>query len=59
MNNLKIYIIKKICDKLKTIEMKLLPEDDESIVNSNRSQSNDILCEILSKKSDKNITWEE
>ena len=48
MNNLKIYIVKKICDKIKSIDMKL--ED------SNR---NDILSDTLEKKSDSNVTWEE
>jgi len=52
MNNLKIYIVKKICDKIKIIDLKL-NED------SNKSQNNDIISETLTKKSDSNITWEE
>ena len=52
MNNLKIYIVKKICDRIKIIDNKVLEE-------TNKQQINDILSEVLSKKSDKNITWEE
>jgi len=52
MNNLKIYIVKKICDKIKTIDLKLYEEQNKSKVHS-------IISEVLSKKSDSNITWEE
>jgi hypothetical protein len=44
MNNLKIYITKKICDKIKSIDMNI--------------RKDDILTDTLEKKSDSNITWE-
>lgn len=52
MNNLKIYIVKKICDKIKIIDLKLYEEN-------NKIQFNSIISEVLKKKSDSNITWEE
>lgn len=48
MNNLKIYISKKICDKIKQIDTG----------NKDKNKS-DILMDTLEKKSDSNITWEE
>ena len=48
MNNLKIYISKKICDKIKLIDTRT---DD--------SGQNYILSYTLKKKSDSNVTWEE
>ena len=49
MNNLKIYISKKICDKIKSIDLRHLEKDD----------NNYILADILQKKSDSSYTWEE
>ena len=52
MNNLKIYIVKKICDKIKIIDLKLYEDQNKIYFNS-------IISEVLEKKSDSNITWEE
>jgi hypothetical protein len=48
MNNLKIYISKKICDKIKSIDLRNQEKDD-----------NYIIADLLQKKSDSNYSWEE
>ena len=56
LNNLKIFYVKELKEKLKAIDYKYdIDEDENPKVNFMHS----IKCGILLKKSDKNITWEE
>jgi hypothetical protein len=54
LNNLKINLVKNICEKLKLIDLKLETETE----NQNKKSFLSIKAGYIEKKSDKNITWE-
>lgn len=69
LNNLKIFIVKDICDRLKVIDLKLemeselanYPNEGENALEKVKKNSNmfqAIKAGYIEKKSDKNITWE-
>ncbi len=55
LNNLKIFYVKELCEKLKAIDLRLGVDDEEN----NKINIPTIKCGIIAKKSDKGITWDE
>lgn len=55
INNLKIFYVKELCEKLKSIDLRLNFDEDDYFKNAIQIiKSGDIL-----KKSDKGFTWEQ
>ena len=55
INNLKIFYVKELCEKLKSIDLRLNLDEDDYFKNAIQIiKSGDIL-----KKSDKGFTWEQ
>jgi len=54
INNLKIFYVKELCEKLKAIDLKL--NFDETVSFKNSIQL--VNCGEILKKSDKGFTWE-
>ena len=57
LNNLKIFYVKELCEKIKAIDLRLgLDENEEGYKPTNIPF---LKCGILNKKSDSGPTWEE
>ena len=55
LNNLKIYYVKELCERLKTIDLRQNQDEEDEFGIGNIPI---LKCGVLDKKSDKGNTWE-
>jgi len=56
LNNLKIFYVKELCERIKAIDLRFTQDDEEEFNNGNIPY---VKCGMIEKKSDHGNSWEQ